>query len=275
MRLASRGRLARALLLVSIRPSSLIARIGLPIAASLLLGAGCGGGGGLFQPQYEYEEELFLALDGSATLHVNSSIAALNALRGAGFDRAADHAIGRREVQEYFSAPGVEVTRIDFSSRRDRRYVHVRMRVEDVRQLGATPRFGWSTYVFARDGDLYVYRQRVGPPARGSGAPVQWRGDELVGFRLHLPSRIVYHNVERVRRGNILAWEQSLTDRLAGRPVEIEARMETRSILYRTLGLFGATILLVAATFGVVLWRLVRRGRRRPARARHDAGVRA
>jgi hypothetical protein len=36
--------------------------------------------------QYEYEEEIYLSLDGTATVYVNSSIAALNALRGTTFD---------------------------------------------------------------------------------------------------------------------------------------------------------------------------------------------
>ena len=45
------------------------------------LSVSCGGdGGGLFR-QYEYEEEMYLSLDGSATIYVNSSVAALNALR--------------------------------------------------------------------------------------------------------------------------------------------------------------------------------------------------
>ena len=36
--------------------------------------------------QYEYEEDVYLSLDGSATVYVNGSLAALNALRGASFD---------------------------------------------------------------------------------------------------------------------------------------------------------------------------------------------
>ena len=41
----------------------------------------CGSGAGLFR-QYEYEEEMYLSLDGTATVYVNSSVPALNALRG-------------------------------------------------------------------------------------------------------------------------------------------------------------------------------------------------
>ncbi len=36
--------------------------------------------------QYEYEEEVYLSLDGTATVYVNSSLAALNALRGTAFE---------------------------------------------------------------------------------------------------------------------------------------------------------------------------------------------
>jgi nitrate reductase NapE component len=64
-----------------------------------------------------------------------------------------------------------------------------------------------------------------------------------------------------LKRGNILVWEQPLADRLAGVPVDIDARMETQSILYRTLALFGITILAVVATFGTVLWWIVKRSR--------------
>jgi hypothetical protein len=37
--------------------------------------------------------------------------------------------------------------------------------------------------------------------------------------------------------------------------------MEPRSILYSTLLLFGGTILAVAATFAIVIWLIVRKGR--------------
>lgn len=262
MRLDSHGALARrdrrsALALVAVA------------AWVVALMAACGGRATLFRP-YEYEEDLYLSLDGAATLYVNSSVEALNALRGATFDPAA---LQSSDVEAYFTAPGVDVTRVTFSRRHARRYVHVRLRVADVRQLGHAPRFSWSTYAFERRDDLYVYRQRVGRPATGS-SPVGWQGDELVAFRLHIPSKVVYHNVDRVRRGNILAWEQPLQDRLTGRPIEIEARMESQSILYRTLGLFGVALLLVAVMFAGVLWWLVRLSRRRSAATKPGPSVR-
>jgi hypothetical protein len=79
-----------------------------------------------------------------------------------------------------------------------------------------------------------------------------------------VPSKVVDHNVDRVRRGNILALEQPLTARLAGLPLELEARMETQSILYRTLWLFGSALLAVAVMFALIIWRVVKRSARQP-----------
>ena len=87
-----------------------------------------------------------------------------------------------------------------------------------------------------------------------------WKGNEIVAFRLHLPSKIRYHNTRGVEsRGNILSWEQPLSDRLRGTPILIEARMDPQSILYTTLLLFGATFLAVAVVFVGVIWWVMRR----------------
>ncbi len=83
-----------------------------------------------------------------------------------------------------------------------------------------------------------------------------------MAFRVHLPSAIPFHNSTKpIQRGNILEWEQPLTERLAGAPLDIQADMEPESILYTTLLLFGGTIVAAAAAFGVVLWLFMRRGR--------------
>jgi hypothetical protein len=229
----------------------------------LAVSVACGGGPALFQ-DYEYEEEIYLSLGGSATLYVNSSLAALNALRGAPFDSDPAAAIDAKAISDYFTSADTAVTRVAWSRRHGRRYVHVRIDVADVRRLSSAPPFNWSSYGFVRDGNLMIYRQTVGRPARTTADDSRWRGDEVVAFRVHLPSKVVYHNVDRVRRGNILAWEQPLSARLAGQPLELEVRMETQSILYRTLWLFGAALLAVAAMFAVVVWRVVRRSARSP-----------
>jgi hypothetical protein len=125
----------------------------------------------------------------------------------------------------------------------------------------ATP-LTWSTYSLGKDGDLLAYHQVVGAPL-GKGGDPGWTGDEIVAFRLHLPSNVVSTNAsaENHRRGNILVWEQPLRDRLRGEPLTLEARIESQSILSRTLLLFGVTALAVAISFGLVLWWVLRRGR--------------
>jgi hypothetical protein len=227
----------------------------------LSLCVACSGGAGLFK-QYEYEEEMTLSLDGSATLYVNSSLAALNALRGTDFDIAAAR-VDREAVRRYFTAPSIRVVRVTESRRSGRRFVHVRLEVDDIRKLGAAAPFAWSSYSFERKGKQYIYQQAVGAAAARDVGKVGWTGQELIAFRMHLPSKIDYHNTptHEVGRGNILSWEQSLGDRMKGVPLDLEARIETQSILYRTLWLFGLTVAAVALLFVAIVWWIVGRGK--------------
>jgi hypothetical protein len=236
-------------------------RIGVVIVLLAALAASCGGGG--FFRQYEYEEELYLSLDGSATLYVNSSIPALNALRGSAFDTNPAASLDREAIRAYFTTPVTRVTRRPSISRRNGRlFIHVRMDVDDVTKLAQAAPFGWSSYQFAKDGDLFRYQQTMRAAVGKPVANANWTGKELVAVRLHLPSRIVYHNAGpgNPQRGNILAWEQPLTKRLEGEPLTLEARMDAQSILYRTLVLFGATFVVVAIGFVLLIWWIFRRG---------------
>ena len=241
-------------------------RVGVPLVVIGMLSGACGSAS-LFR-QYEYEEEMYLSLDGSATLYVNTSIAALNALRGTRFDASPAGRFDRDVFRAYFTSPGTHVTRVTSSRRSGRRFVHVRIDVDDIRRLGESPPFAWSSYRFTRQGDEYVYEQRLGAAAGRDAGHTGWNGREAVAFRLHLPSRITGQNSgTAVRRGNIIGWEQPLADRLRGAPLTLTARMQTRSILYRTLWLFGATFAAVAAAFGLVIWWVMRR----PVRGSHHA----
>ena len=66
-------------------------------------------------------------------------------------------------------------------------------------------------------------------------------------------------------RGNILTWEQTLADRRAGKPIEMDVRMDATSILYTTLWLFGGAAFAAVGTLVFIVWLTVRRGRKRVA----------
>ena len=225
------------------------------------IAAGCAGSG-VFRRDYEYEEELYLSLDGSATLNVNASVASLVALRGVDLDPDPRARIDRNRVRALFEGEGARVS-ASLARRHGRRFVHVSIRVDDVRRLSRIAPLAWSTYRFDRRGDAFEFRQAVGPPAKRLAGAIRWTGEEVVAFRMHLPSEILSHNApsREVERGNILEWEQPLSDRLAGRPMDVEVHLESESILRTTLLLFGSTIVAAAAALALVIWWIARRGR--------------
>src|ERR1041384_627473 len=137
-------------------------RVPLVLVAALLLSA-CSGR--LVKKQYEYEEELYLALDGTATLNVNASVPALVALRGVDLNPSPRSRFERERIRAFYQGPGATVTAMSSSRRYGRRFVHVSMDVEDVRALQRLAPFAWSTYRFARDGDVYEFKQVVGAPS--------------------------------------------------------------------------------------------------------------
>jgi hypothetical protein len=219
--------------------------------------------GGVLPQRYEYEEEIYLRLDGSATVNVNASVASLVALRGADLPLDPKARLDRERVRALFQIAGAPPPRLTLSRRDGRRFVHVSVEAPDIRQLQRQRMFAWSTYRFDRGSDSFIYRQRVGAPPGAATPGIRWTGGEQVVFKMHIPSEIPYHNApsRKTERGNILRWEQPLAARLKGEPLDVEVRMEPESILYSTLLLFGFAIVAAALTFGVVIWWVVRRGR--------------
>ena len=243
-------------------------RIAVIIAIACTVTMSACGGSGLFGQQYEYEEELYVQLDGSAIAYVNASVPALVALRGADLNVDPRSRPEREKLRALFSAPGARVTTPTFSRRDGRRFVHVRVDVADLRHLPRIAPFAWSTYRFERQGDVFAYRQVVGKASGTIVSGTGWKGDEMVSFKMHLPSEIPFNNSPKpVQRGNILQWEQPLADRLAGVPLEIEAQLEPKSILYSTLLLFAGTVVAAALTFAIAIWWVVRKGRKDEVRS--------
>jgi hypothetical protein len=241
-------------------------------AVGLLLLAFAAGCSNPLGRQYEYEEQIYLSVDGSATVVVDSSIPAFVALRGATFDPSMSAGVNREQVRAFFESAGCQDVRVGQPwVRRGRRFVQVRLAVQDIRELGTCGALAWSRYQFERDQEAIQFVQEVGPAAGGNAGNVNWDGRELVGFKLHAPSRILFHNVRRLEdgstgapdRGNILTWEQTLVDRRAGRPLRMEVRMGSESILFRTLSLFAIAFAAAVALLAVVIWVTIRRARGR------------
>jgi hypothetical protein len=248
----------------SLRLTAALVALALSVVA-----AACGGG--VFGKVYEYEEDVYVSLDGSAELIVNASIAALVALRG--LDLPVDSAVrlDPNRIRAAYASPTTDVTRVSrFWRRQGRRFVQVRLHIADIRRLSEAAPFSWSSYELAAKDGLVVYRQTIGKSALRPGTLQNfgWSGGELVAFRLHMPSRIVYHNARdletnetsEIARGNILSWEQHLTDRLDGRPISIEVKMDRQSILYRTLWLFAGAFAAAVALIGALIWMTIRKG---------------
>jgi hypothetical protein len=246
------------------------------LAVFLVAAAGCRGG--LLGKQYEYEEDLTLDIDGSAVLVVNSSLAALSALRGLPVPTDSAERLDRDQIRAMFESPVSDVTRVSRPwSRKGRRFVQIRIKVPDIRRLSEAAPFAWSKYEFgAVEGTQgaegkHVYKQNVGPSALQPGTLKNygWDGSEIVAFRLHLPSKILFQNAKDIEtnenaqtsRGNIVAWEQHLSDRLDGRPIDIHVEMESQSILYRTLWLFAGAFLAAVVVLAGLIWWTMRRGR--------------
>jgi len=207
--------------------------------------------------KYEYEEDVYLQLDGSATVYVNAAVPALVALRGAPLPLDPAARLDRSDVRAFYEGPGVAVGAVSLSRREGRRYVHLRLEVDDIRRLGELPPFAWSRYRFVDRAGLWVFTQEMSAAAGQDAGPAGWQGDELIAVRLHVPSRVPFHNSpsRTVERGNIIAWEQPLSARAKGEPLAIEVHMEQDSILFQTLALFaGMTMLALAALGGFIWW---------------------
>jgi len=99
-------------------------------------------------------------------------------------------------------------------------------------------------------------------PAVGKPVAASWTGSEMTAFRLHVPSHVLGSNAGsgNLKRGNILVWEQPLRDRLRSVPLVLQARMDSASILYRTLFLFAASIVAVVLVFVALIWWILRGG---------------
>jgi hypothetical protein len=253
------------------------------VAAAVVVAAtvtACSGRGPL-GPEYEYEEDLTLGLNGSATLVVNASVPALVTLRGLPLNPDPRSRVDqlKTQIEDVYASPYTRVGRISTWTRHGRRFVGIHLTVTDVRSLPKAPPFSGEVYDLHESGDQIVYKHRLGRTGTHVGLVpgAGWQGNEIVAFRLHLPARIRFHNTRDLRtnapvspaRGNILTWEQRMVDRLAAKPIGyaqdktpdvMEVWMDRQSILYRTLWLFGFAFVTAVLVIALLIWLTMRRG---------------
>ncbi len=221
-----------------------------------------------FGRQYEYEEEIHVGLNGSATIIVNSSLPALAALHGLDLPLDPNALVVRDDLRAAYESPVTRVTRVSRPWRRSgRRFIQVRIEASDVRLLSEGTPFAGAHYRFEDSDEGLRYRQTLAAPAKRDVGDVGWTGQELVAVRLHIPSRITFHNAPGgvVERGNILRWEQPLSRRLAGDPLHVEVAFGNQRILVLTVVLFLSAMAAAALTIGSLIWWVVRKGRQRTA----------
>jgi hypothetical protein len=135
------------------------------VLLSVLVSLACGS---VVARKYEYEEEVFLSLDGSAVVYVNASVPALVALRGATLPLDPGARLDRQDVRDFFQSPVTRVASVTTSRREGRRYVHLRLEVDDIRRLHEAPPFAWSTYRFTERDGLFEFAQRMGEVGRAT-----------------------------------------------------------------------------------------------------------
>ena len=208
---------------------------------------------------YEFEHEFWVRVGGSGRVNVTARPelwAAMKGLKG-GTDV-------RDAVRALFEASGLRVRRVTLTHREGRPYLFVSADFEDVSRLAGTPAFPDLALSLRPDGEnLRLEGRWARPPGLPDPAPDQ--RDGLMAVRFHLPSKVYSHRnaFAGVERGNIVGWRQTVTEGLAGRPLELGAVMDRRSILMSTVGLFASAIAVAVVLFGAALYWVVRAGRRK------------
>jgi hypothetical protein len=218
---------------------------GAPLLLFLLL-AGC--------TTYEYEEEVFLKIDGSGEIRMSGSKEAVAALHG--LDPATVES-----AEALFEGEGVQILSALETERERRKFVHVRARFSDWEKLCRLPAFRDRGCRLAKEADALELELSL--PSPRTTAPESLDPQALLALRYHFPSSIRYHDSPGdVERGNILSWKRTVREHFAGRPFELHVRFDRRTILAATVRILGVSLGLVLASIGTGLVVMVRKGRR-------------
>jgi hypothetical protein len=227
------------------------------LAAVLLLLAGAQG-----CIRYEFEHEFWLRVDGSGSVRVTGRPGLWAAFKNISHPDADDGSL-QQAARLLFEASGLQVRRVTLTRRGGERYLFVAADFKDVNRLWGSPAFP----------DLRIHLVKEGERLRLKGDWFRPLDSPEIGdrdregtaaVRFHLPSKLYEHEnaANGVERGNIVSWRQPTAEALLRRPLEFGALMDSRSILWSTLGLFGSAIALALLLLGGALWLVFRKGRR-------------
>jgi len=226
------------------------------LAAFALLAAGLRG-----CVAYEYEHEFWVKVDGSGSVYVTGRPELWRAFKGLQGDGDDADAL-RRAARALFERAGLRVRRVTVTHRKGRAYLFVSADFEDVNALPATPAFPDLQISLRPQAGRLRLEGRWSPPVRPPGPPLDSFG--VMAVRFHLPSKVYGHDnaAGGVERGNIVAWKQEVARALAGDALSFGATIDSRSILWSTVGLFAAAIATGLGIIAAALVLVFRRGRR-------------
>lgn len=192
---------------------------------------------------YEYEEEIFLEVEGSGRIRMSGSTDAIEALHGTG------------DARSLFVGDGVVVDSVRETERGGRKLLHVQATFADWQSLCQVPAFQGRACRFTRsetDREL-----ELSIPSAPAEAPVN--RDAPAAFRFHFPSAVRYHNSPSgIERGNIVSWKRAFD----GPPLDIRVRFDRRTLLAERVSVMGKALFLVVASIGTALLWMRRKGRR-------------
>lgn len=211
---------------------------------------------------YEFEHEFWIRVDGSGTVNVTARPELWGAMKGVRVSPTDEDAAGQT-VRALFESSGLRVRRVTLTHRAGRPYVFVAADFTDVNRLAGTPAFPDLALSVRPEGENLRMDGRWSRPPGLPDVPLESR-DGLMAVRFHLPSKVYSHRnaFAGVERGNIVAWRETVAEGLAGRPLEVGALIDRRSILRSTIGLFAIAIVLALGILATVLWWVVRKGRK-------------
>ena len=213
---------------------------------------------------YEYEEEVFLEVDGSGRLRVSGSSEILQALNGLnGLNRTDGGSMS--SMTSRFEGPGFELDSVRESEREGRKFVHVQGRFADWNELCAHPAFAdrECRLDVTDDDELELY---LTLPRPEGDIPEGVSPDAPLALRFHFPSTVHYHNSRSdIERGNIIGWERTASEHFDAPELVVEARFERRSVLATTVVTLGTAIAVILFLVALALLLMVRKGRRQLA----------